>query len=97
MQTGWMASWRARCGCTLARCHVLPIPAHLAGQARHNGRSADLLTGTAVQLHLSSAFGAFLDPVADKLMVCTALMLLGAQPPAGLTQVASHPAQHPWS
>ena len=41
-----------------------------------------------LQLHLASAFGAFLDPVADKLMVCTALVLLGARPPAWLSQVS---------
>ena len=33
-----------------------------------------------VQLHITSAFGAFLDPVADKLMVATVLILLSTEP-----------------
>lgn len=37
------------------------------------------------RLELTSAFGAFLDPVADKVMVSTALVLLATTPPAPLT------------
>lgn len=33
------------------------------------------------KLKITSAFGAFLDPVADKLMVCTTLILLSCEPP----------------
>ncbi len=36
------------------------------------------------QLRVTTAFGAFLDPVADKLMVCTALVLLAVSPPEPL-------------
>ena len=36
------------------------------------------------RLALTSAFGAFLDPVADKIMVCTALVLMAATPPEPL-------------
>ena len=36
------------------------------------------------RLALTSAFGAFLDPVADKVMVCTALVLMAAAPPEPL-------------
>jgi len=37
------------------------------------------------RLELTSAFGAFLDPVADKVMVSTALVLLATTPPAPLS------------
>ncbi|KAK9821443.1 hypothetical protein WJX81_007458 [Elliptochloris bilobata] len=38
------------------------------------------------KMKLTSAFGAFLDPVADKLMVSTVLILLAVRPPAPLSQ-----------
>ena len=34
---------------------------------------------------MTTQFGAFLDPVADKLMVCTALVLLAVSPPEPLS------------
>ena len=37
---------------------------------------------------LASAFGAFLDPVADKIMVSTALVLLATEPPPPISGVA---------
>ncbi len=40
--------------------------------------------GVRGQLDMSTEFGAFLDPVADKLMVTTALVLLAAAPPGPL-------------
>ena len=36
-------------------------------------------------MKITSEFGAFLDPVADKIMVSTVLVLLAATPPAPLT------------
>lgn len=39
------------------------------------------------QLNLTSAFGAFLDPVADKVMVATVLVLLASEPPAPITRL----------
>ena len=38
------------------------------------------------QMRVTTVFGAFLDPVADKLMVCTALVLLAVSPPEPLSQ-----------
>ena len=40
------------------------------------------------RLAMTSAFGAFLDPVADKVMVSTVLVLLAAQPPPPVSQAA---------
>ena len=40
------------------------------------------------QLSMSTEFGAFLDPVADKLMVSTALILLATAPPDPLSRPA---------
>lgn len=42
----------------------------------------------ALQLDMSTEFGAFLDPVADKLMVTTALILLATAPPGPLPSAA---------
>eukprot|EP00241_Pyramimonas_parkeae_P010565 CAMPEP_0114255240 /NCGR_PEP_ID=MMETSP0058-20121206/17442_1 /TAXON_ID=36894 /ORGANISM="Pyramimonas parkeae, CCMP726" /LENGTH=233 /DNA_ID=CAMNT_0001369583 /DNA_START=257 /DNA_END=958 /DNA_ORIENTATION=- len=42
------------------------------------------------KMNSTSAFGAFLDPVADKLIVTAALILLCARPAAGITSV------YPW-
>ena len=40
------------------------------------------------QMKLTTALGAFLDPVADKLMVCTTLVLLAVSPPEPLSRAA---------
>eukprot|EP00884_Botryococcus_braunii_P003121 jgi/Botrbrau1/1280/Bobra.0163s0063.2 len=50
--------------------------------------ATDWLDGyVARKMKIATEFGAFLDPVADKIMVSTALVLLAADPPAPLTQV----------
>lgn len=50
---------------------------------------SDWLDGyLARRLGLATAFGAFLDPVADKIMVCTALVLLATNPPPPISQPA---------
>ncbi len=38
-----------------------------------------------VQMKMTTAFGAFLDPVADKIMVSTVLVLLAVSPPEPLS------------
>ena len=43
------------------------------------------------RLAITSAFGAFLDPVADKVMVATTLILVAAQPPPPLTVADATP------
>jgi CDP-diacylglycerol---glycerol-3-phosphate 3-phosphatidyltransferase len=45
-------------------------------------------SGRPRQMKLTTAFGAFLDPVADKIMVTTSLLLLAMQPPEPLAQAA---------
>jgi phosphatidylglycerophosphate synthase len=47
--------------------------------------------GRMLQMKITTAFGAFLDPVADKIMVSTALVLLAASPPAPLSQADLSP------
>lgn len=42
------------------------------------------------RLNQTSAFGAFLDPVADKMMVASALMLLAADPEVGARVLDTH-------
>ena len=44
--------------------------------------------GLRAQWNTSTEFGAFLDPVADKLMVSTALVLLASSPPAPISRPA---------
>jgi hypothetical protein len=46
----------------------------------------------ALQFEIATTFGAFLDPVADKVMVTTVLVLLSTEPPAPITQVGAHAA-----
>lgn len=40
------------------------------------------------RMKLTTAFGSFLDPVADKIMVCTALIMLAIQPPRPISPQA---------
>lgn len=40
----------------------------------------------ALQFEIATTFGAFLDPVADKVMVTTVLVLLSTGPPAPISQ-----------
>ena len=64
---------------------------------RQVGRRVEDNAGTGVsgepcigflQLSISTEFGAFLDPVADKLMVSTALILLATAPPPPISRPA---------
>ena len=45
-----------------------------------------LLHSVALQFEIATTFGAFLDPVADKVMVTTVLVLLSTGPPAPISQ-----------
>ncbi len=78
---------------TIARIFAVPffVAAYLllSGELRHIVTTAifvlaaltDLLDGyLARKLGMVSPFGTFLDPIADKLMVCTALVLLVSDP-----------------
>ena len=79
---------------TVGRVVTVPIfaCAYLSG-ARHVALGlfvmaslTDFLDGyIARKMNQMSAFGAFLDPVADKLMVVTALVVFAACPPAAVT------------
>jgi phosphatidylglycerophosphate synthase len=85
---------------TLAR--IVLVPAFVAcwfGEHRHYSVATaalfiaasitDWLDGyLARRMKLTSAFGAFLDPVADKIMVSTALVLLATGPPRPISQAA---------
>jgi len=79
---------------------VFYLPEYYAPAARWSNIAAaavfmlaaftDWLDGwIARRYNMSSAFGAFLDPVADKLMVATALVLLVQQNPTPVMAVAS--------
>ncbi len=48
-------------------------------------RSRPARLARAPQLKIATVFGAFLDPVADKIMVSTSLILLTTSPPAHVT------------
>jgi CDP-diacylglycerol---glycerol-3-phosphate 3-phosphatidyltransferase len=51
--------------------------------------ATDWLDGyLARRMKLTTAFGSFLDPVADKIMVSTVLVLLASEPPPPITRVA---------
>jgi hypothetical protein len=70
-----------------APCSTLPSPLPRPLEALLHRHPALLLPPPLACLlqGVSSRFGAFLDPVADKLMVATAMVLLSTQPlPAGL-------------
>ena len=51
------------------------------------------LANAATQMKLTSAFGAFLDPVADKLMVSTVLILLAVRTLARVSCFDTHMCQ----
>ncbi|KAI3426843.1 hypothetical protein D9Q98_006789 [Chlorella vulgaris] len=85
--------------CTFARVALVPVFV-LLWHTTHDYASVatasvfitaaltDWLDGyLARRLKMSSAFGAFLDPVADKIMVSTALVLLATAPPAPISQL----------
>jgi hypothetical protein len=73
------ALWFAPVRCAAAACAVLFVAASFT----------DWLDGyIARRYEIVTAFGAFLDPVADKIMVTTALVLLTLSPPAPLGPAA---------
>lgn len=84
--------------CTLARLLMVPVFVLLWFAAHRLASIAtaavfvlaaltDWLDGyLARKMKITSAFGAFLDPVADKIMVSTALVLLASAPPVPISQ-----------
>ncbi len=79
---------------------VFYLPEYHPASARwSNIAAAGIFTAAAItdwldgwiarRFNMTSAFGAFLDPVADKLMVATALLLLVQQNPTPLMAVTS--------
>ena len=69
---------RISCVPVIVLCYYLPINGHaMAAMVFALAASTDWLDGyLARQLQQVSSFGAFLDPAADKLLVCVALLLI---------------------